>query len=201
MRILTGLMALVALAGVASAQNDPCPECDPDGPDNPENTYSSLDLGVLGNDTEALADSDWAVSHSDDEKGFWSWLSLCLGVFIAHVEDVLGVEVDVDGNVEAYVSQDGVDLDATVQMDDAVCQNVDGNVTATLGDDGGCAFGFDRSAAGDLDGQTWETLGEANAELRANGVEPHVVGFPGEYAPSVDEDVCLHAEMELGLCG
>ena len=199
MRILTGLLALLALTGVASAQNDPCPECDPDGGENPDNTYSSIDLGLVGNDTEVLGDTDWAVSHSDDEKGFWAWLSLCLGVFLAHVEEILGVEVDADASVEAYLSEDGIDLDATVQMEDEVCQNVDGNVTAALGDNGECVFGFDRSELGDLDGQTWEVMGDANAQLREAGVDVHVP-FPGEHAPSIDEDVCVEAELELGLC-
>ena len=200
MRILMGLTALLAVSGVAAAQNDPCPECDPDGADNPDNTYSSVDLGYVTNDTEVLGDSDWAVSHSDDEKGFWAWLSLCLSAWLAHVEGVLGVDADVDGNVELYLSEDGVDLDATVQMDERVCETVGENETlASLGDDGGCVFGFDRSDLGDADGQTWVLLGDANGQLRDAGVEPHVP-FPGEHVPAVDEDLCLTAELELGLC-
>ena len=196
MRILTGLMAMITIAGVASAQNDPCPECDDDGPNNPDNTYSSVDLGVIGNDTEALGDTDWAVSHTDDEKGFWAWLSICLSVFVQHVETLLGMEVDTDANVNAYLSEDGIDLDATVKMEDEVCSGLDGNVTSALGDNGTCTFSFDRSDLGDLDGQTWEAMGEVNAQLEANGVELHVP-FPGETVPSVDEDVCLHVELEL----
>lgn len=199
LRILTGLMAMIALSGVAAAQNAPCPECDTDGPGNDQSTYSSVDLGVVTNDAEALADTDWAVPHSDEGKGFWAWLSLCFGAFLGHVGDVFGVDADVDGNVDLYAGQDGVDLDATLQMDEAVCGQLDGNVTAAAGDDGDCVFGYDRSALGDTDGQTWETMGDVHAQLDDAGVE-HDLSLPGESVPSVDEDLCLDAEMNLGVC-
>ena len=199
MRIVTGLLAMLALTGIASAQNAPCPECDADGDANPENTYSSIDLGLVGNDTEVLGDTDWAVSHSDDEKGFWAWLSLCVGVFLQHVEETLGVKADADANVEAYVSQDGVDLDATVYAPGEACAAVPAEAAealVALGDDGSCSFGFDRGAAGDADGQTWVMVGEADAQLGGIPTAP----FPGEHVPALDQDVCVDAELVLGTC-
>lgn len=196
MRILTGLLALVAVSGLASAQDDPCPECDPDGGSNPDNTYSSVDVGALHGESKALADSDWATSHSDDEKGFWTWLSLCLSAFLSEWKEMLGVEADADAGVETYASQDGVDLDATVQADDQVCEPLPDDARAALGDDGSCALGFDRSAAGDLDGRTWEAMGDVNARLDEAGVDRRAP-VPGETLPSVDADGCLECEAPL----
>lgn len=202
MRILAGLTALIAAAGVASAQNDPCPECDSDGP-GVDNTYGSIDLGLLHGDNVTLVDEDHAVSHSDDEKGFWAWLSLCLSVYVERIENLLGVdtEADADANVDAYLSQDGIDLDATVKLDDEVCQGLDRNATAMLGDDGSCAFGYDRGELGALDGETWKVMSEVNAQLADAGVEDDRVPFPGETAPEIDEDLCIRLDAETVACG
>lgn len=202
MRILAGLLALITAAGVASAQNDPCPECDSDGPAGDSGSYSSIDLGAITDNATALVDTDASFSDSDDEEGFWAWLSICLSVFVERIENLLGVEspeVDLDANVDAFISDDGVDLDANVQLDDEVCDNMDGNVTEALGGNSDCVFSFDRSELGDLDGETWKVAAEAKAAL---GLDEVNLPVGGEHIPEdIDIDLCLYAELELGVCG
>lgn len=178
LRILLGsVVALLAFAGVASAQ---CPECDEDGESNPDNTYHSVDLGALENQTqsEALADSDFSHGHQAPGNGFWAWLSLCLHAFVGAIEEALGVDTGIDGNVEAYVDENGADLDATLYVGD---ERID----------------FDDSAIGDVDGMTWEVMAEVNA-ARAGTETPELPAIP-EY-DGIDVDLCLYADLNVAGC-
>lgn len=175
-RLLCLLIALVALAGIASAQSA-CPECDADGEGNDENTYHNIDIGVVEEETRTLVDTDAAHGHFRDGKGLWAWFSLCLEAFLGKIEEAIGVDLGVNGNAEAYVSEDGVDLDATLSVGD---ERVD----------------FDGSAVGDLDGQTWEILG-ATAPVRDEVDYPtDIPDYEGVFL-----DVCLYADLELASCG
>lgn len=207
MRIINGLLlTLVAFSATAVAQGQTCPECDEDG-EPVENTYYSVDLGVITNETEVLGDTDVALSHSDDEKGFWAWFSLCLSAFVDGIEDLIGVSVDADANVEAYLSEDGVDLDATVYVPGEACAALPAEAAdarAALGDNGACAFGYDRGALGELDGETWPAMEQANAVREQTGTTGlyEQVGVGGEDLPEDrDVDLCLYADLSLGLCG
>lgn len=178
LRILLGsVVALLAVAGVASAQ---CPECDDDGESNPENTYHSIDLGALENQTqsEALADADFSHAHQAPGNGFWSWLSLCLHAFVGAVEEALGVDLGVDGNAEAYVSEDGADIDATLYVGE---ERID----------------FDESAIGDVDGMTWEVMTEVNT-MRDGTETPDLPTLP-DY-DGIDADVCLYGDINVAGC-
>lgn len=179
-RLIMALLALVAVAGVAAAQSG-CPECDEDGDGNPDNMYWSVDGGALGDGGHVLADTDVATSHSDDEKGFWSWISICLSAFVEGVENVLGLDtgIDEDAHVEAYVSEDGVDLDASA-----------------LGE-----VDFDESELGDLDGMTWEVMQDVNAQREAAGIPRYTpLGVP-EDVEGGEVDACVRADLALGVCG
>lgn len=193
MRIVTTLLALVTISGVAAAQNAPCPECDDDGPDNLENSYSSVDLGYVGNGSEALADTDLATSHLNDDKGFWAWLGICLSAWLEKVGHAIGVQTDVDASAEVYASEDGVDLDANVHGVQRVCAVADETLS--------CDLDFDRSDVGDLDGMTWEVMQDVNAQRDALGLQTPVLPGEGLDAPSADLDLCLHAELEVVACG
>jgi hypothetical protein len=177
-KLITMLLALVALAGIASAQNAPCPECDEDGASNPENQYSSIDIGLIHeDDAEGLVDTDLATSHMGDEKGLWTWLSICLSVFVEKIENALGLDtgVDVDAHVEVYASEDGVDLDASIPG----------------------VWDFDESEIGHLDGETWEAMQDVNA-LRGDARTG--LGVPDGFE-GIDVDACVYAELEIGTCG
>lgn len=217
MRIINGLLlAVLALAGTAVATNGPCPECDEDGtadehgvasksgPGNESGSYHSVDAGVVTDHAETLGDTDLSVGDSDDPQGFWAWVSLCLSAFVEGLEDILGFDVDVDANVEAFVNEHGADLDATVTAPDQVCDALDDGTAAALGDDGTCALGFDRSKAGDLDGQTWEAMGEADAVRHDLGLGHlnETTGVGGEDLPEdTSAGQCVHApEVTLTEC-
>lgn len=173
--LLATLVGLVALSGVAAAQT--CPECDEDGGSNPENSYHDLDLGVVGEDERVLADSDTAFDDKSDDGGFFAWLSLCLHAFVQAVEDAIGMETGVDANAEAYVSEDGVDVDVTAR---AAGEVVD----------------FDDSPLGDVDGMTWEAMGDVSADLRdATAARPE--------APHLDDtstEICVNVDVLLPAC-
>lgn len=193
-RIMIGLAALLALAGVAAAQNAPCPECDPDGQANPDNSYHSVDAGlanVTGDGSEVLADTDVAYGHTGDEKGFWTWIQLCLSVFLDKIEDAVGIHTDLDANAEVYASEEGVDLDASARGLQDVC--------TAIGVQKDCDYNFDESELGELDGKTWETMSTIEA---ATGMD---VSVPSELLPpdtgSSDTDVCIQADIELVACG
>ena len=177
-RILLGLAALLVVAGAASAQ---CPECDEDGDGNADNTYHNVNLGLVENETGTLVDTDAAHGHLSGGQGFWGWLSLCLSVLLAPIEEALGVDLGVDANAEAYVSEEGADLDATLYL-------------------GGDRWSFDESEIGDLDGQTWEVMAEANAARNEAGVGPS--SYPAEIPDyeGVNVDVCVVNELHVSGC-
>lgn len=180
---LIALAALLAIAGVAAAQNAPCPECDPDG-DPVDAPYHSVDVGVIEeNSTEVLADSDASHSSEGDEKGFWLWLSLCLGAFVQHVGDALGIHTDVDANVEVYADSDGVDVDVSTHGVQRVCDAV--GVTQD------CEYDLDRSALGDADGLTYEAIAGVESATGVDVFVPAIVPDTGES----DVDACLRADL------
>lgn len=169
--MIATLVGLLAISGIAAAQS--CPECDEDGAANPENSYHDTDVGLILNETDdVLVDTDAAYDDKSNDGGFFAWLSLCLHVFIQKIEDAVGLETGVDANAEAYVSEDGVDVDVTAR---ALGEVVD----------------FDDSPAGDLDGQTWEAMGEVSAEVRA--VRSQLPEAP--HAPDTFVDLCVNAEL------
>lgn len=179
-RMLLALVVLLGAAGFASAQSS-CPECDEDGESNPDNTYHSIDVGAIENATRsaALVDTDAAHGHEvGTESGFWAWLSLCLHAFLGEIEEVLGIDTGVDGNVEVYAEDGGIDLDATLHV---------GNET----------LDFDNSEIGDLDGMTWEAMGSVNDARRELPVtaETRVPDYD-----SIDIDVCLYADLGVAGC-
>ena len=182
-RTLIAIAALLALAGVAAAQNTPCPECDPDG-EPADNSYHSVDLGAVeDNSTEALADTDAAHSHDGDEKGFWTWISICLSAFVQAVEDAVGIHTDVDANVEVYADSEGVDLDASVTGVQHVC--------TALGVEEPCDWSFDQSDLGDADGMTYEAIATVEATTGEDLFVPAVLPDTGDD----DTDVCVHLDV------
>lgn len=177
-KFLMSLAALLAIAGFASAQSV-CPECDEDGDGVADNTYHDVDLGVVEDHAEALVDTDLAHGHNDDEKGLWAWFSLCLSAWIGKIEEALGMDTDVDANVDAYVSEDGLDLDATAYL-------------------GGERVDFDDSELGDLDGMTWDAMADVHATLGSTGAEIPRAEIP-DYQ-GLDVDVCVNVEIGIIDC-
>lgn len=184
--ILTALAAMLALAGVAAAQ---CPECDPDGAAGSDGSYSSIDLGAIHHDGGAVADTDLSVAD-EGSSGFWAWLSVCLTVFIDSIEDLIGFDTGLQASADAYVSEDGIDLDAAVDLAD-LC------ASTPVGETVDCATTFDESPLGDLDGQTWQVA----EEVHAAGA-PYV-GMPvsNDAVDGIDVDACLVAELAIASCG
>lgn len=190
LQVLIVLAGLLAIAGVASGQNNPCPECDPDG-EPADNSYRSVDAGLVdGNGTSEnasiLVDTD--VAYNDDpesEKGFWTWLSICLSAFADYVEDVVGVHTDVDANVQVYSDSEGTDVDASVTGLQRVCGEVGANVT--------CDYDFDESELGDLDGMTYQAIATVEAKTGADVWVPAV----GPDTEDSDTDACVRADLTL----
>lgn len=176
------LLALAAFVPIAAAQS-PCPECDPDGAGDDNASYSSIDLGVIGDHAEAVGDTDASVSDSDHEDGFFMWLAICLSAWLDDVTGLLGLEVDNDANAELYATDDGFDLDANVTNVPCV---VPGIPCGTLS--------YDESAVGDLDGESWEALGSLPVDPEPSGV--------GEHVPDgLWVDLCVYLELEIAGCG
>lgn len=174
---IVALVGLVALSGVATAQG--CPECDEDGPADPDNSYHDTDAGLVLNETDrVLADTDVALDDKTADGGFFAWLSLCFNAFIQKVEDAVGLGTGVDANAEAYVSEDGVDVDVTAR---ALGQVVD----------------FDDSPIGHADGETWKVMGEVSADVR--DLRSDLPEAPD--APDTFVDVCANADLSLVTCG
>jgi hypothetical protein len=154
MRTLTAILGLLLLAGTAAATsaNGACKVagagasalCEAGA--YPDDQYHDADASAASEHASGMVDAD--ASHTDAEKAadgsLFGWLSLHWGAFIAKLNDAFGAAgqetPSVDGGVDLYASTDGVDLDATV-----------GGVT------------FDGSAAGDLDGKTFETMDKVDA--------------------------------------
>lgn len=104
--LLLCLLALVAIAGIASAQG--CPECDEDGAAE-DSRYSSVDTGVITNETGVLYDTDQSLG--ENQHGRFTWLQHCLRFW-----NVLGHSLSL--MVEVFASEDGVDVDAKAALDD-----------------------------------------------------------------------------------
>lgn len=154
--LLATLAALVALAGSALAQE--CPECDPDGePD--DSWYSSVDSGIVTDEGSVLEDTD--VSVGENEHGRFTWFQYCLKFL-----DILGNSIVV--TYEAFVSEDGADLDGSV--------SVNGEEVADLDD----------SPAGGLDDATWGHMEETGLLETLPSHE--------DLPPGVDVDECLYAD-------
>jgi hypothetical protein len=155
MKTLTALLGLLLLAGTAAAQTSANGSCSVAGADAsalceagayPDDQYYDADASATTEHASGLVDAD--ASHTDPEAAtdgtLFGWISLRWESFVAALGDVLGKAgqetPDVNGGVDLYASTDGVDLDASV-----------GDVT------------FDGSAAGDLDGKTFETMDKVDA--------------------------------------
>lgn len=175
-RLLSLLIALVAFAGIASAQSA-CPECDADENVTADNTYHSINVGAVEEKTHALVDTDASHGHFRDGKGLWAWLSICFDAFLGHIEEALGLDLGVEGNVDAYVSEDGLDLDATLYVGD---ERLD----------------FDDSAVGHLDGESWKAM-KATKPLRDQ------VDYPTDIPDydSIIVDACVFADVSVSTCG
>ena len=133
-----GLMTMLAFSGVASAAG---PDASHDAYVDAEDRYADLDGAASTDEGAAGLDTDANVADPESAKdgGFFGWLQVCWSTFVDKVGGVfekLGhEEPEVDGGAEAYVSDDGIDLDASV-----------GEHT------------FDGSPVGHLDGKTFETM-------------------------------------------
>lgn len=174
--LLSLLIAITALAGVASAQSA-CPECDADEDIPADNTYHNANVGVVEEKSRALVDMDASHGHLRDGKGFWAWLSICFDAFLGRIEEAVGLDLGARGNVDAYVSEDGIDLDATLYAGDT-------------------RLDFDESAIGHLDGETWEAM-KTTKPVRER------VHYPTEI-PDYDGvmvDVCVFADIQVSTCG
>lgn len=178
LRTLAVALLLLLAAGTASAQ-EACPECDSDGDPDWNASYSSVDAGYQNSsDAEAGADTDASVSDSDHKNGWFTWISVCLHGFIAAIEEMTGQDTTADAKTEAYVSEDGADVDANVTLLNA---SVD----------------YDKlDVVGKTDDKSWSVIAQVKAFLGI-GKLPHPVG--GEVLPDADEDVCVEADVTL--CG
>ncbi|HWH08019.1 MAG TPA: hypothetical protein VNX21_02395 [Candidatus Thermoplasmatota archaeon] len=159
-RILTlGLTTMLAFAGTASAAGpgldaraagstghgaaDAAALVDGDA------RYADLDAGAATDEAAGALDTDANVADPQGVRsggGFFGWLQVGWSAFVAKlggVLETLGQDApEADGGVEAYVSTDGVDLDASV-----------------------AGHTFDGSPAGDLDGKTFEAASTAKGKV------------------------------------
>lgn len=149
-RILTlGMTTMLAFAGTASAAG-PGAEASHDALVDGDARYADLDAGAAADEASAALDTDANVADPESAKdgGFFGWLQVGWSSFVAKLGGVFETlghdEPDVDGGAEAYVSDDGIDLDASV---------------------GGHTF--DDSPVGDLDGKTFEAGATAHGKLDA----------------------------------
>lgn len=185
--LLMALAALLAVSGVAAAQ---CPECDPDGaPGTDDGSYSSVDVGAVG-------DTDLSVAD-EGSSSFWAWFSVCLTVLIDGIEHLLGVDTGVQASADGYASEDGLDLDAAVDLGTACGTAGAGDAVGdATGSPVDCAFDFDQSELGGLDGETWEAM----SDLHAAGA-PYV-GMPvsNDAADGLDADSCVVVDVHIHSC-
>lgn len=211
-RLLLTLAGLLAVAGIASAQ---CPECDPDGDPSDDGSYSSIDLGVVDDNATAAGDTDLSVADEGSDS-FWAWISLCIMAFVEHVQHAVGIDLGLYASADAYVSEDGIDLDAGATVPAAACgaaNDAMGNAP-TLPVDASqvpvdtavaapevpsqvpCSLDFDESALGELDGATWD----AAAEAHANGAPYAGMPASNEHLDGHDDDMCVGLEITLDTC-
>lgn len=145
-RILTlGLMTMLAFAGTAMAAG---PDVSHDALVDGDARYADLDASAASEHGSGALDTDANVADPESAKdgGFFGWLQVGWSSFVDKLSTVFDAagqdEPATDGGVEAYVSDDGVDLDASV-----------GEHT------------FDGSPAGDLDGKTFEAMSTAHGKV------------------------------------
>lgn len=152
MRILTGLATLLLLAGGASATND-LHATETLATDHaavageagayPDDRYADADAAVVTENASALADGDASTSDVEDAKSgsFFGWFSLRLSAVVDKVRVLCGVDLPetADAGADVYASDDGLDLDA-----DALGHTLDG------------------TAAGDVDGMTWDAMAKVH---------------------------------------
>ena len=129
--LIGSLAALLAISGLAVAQTE-CPECDEDG-DPDDSWYSSVDTGVVGEEEGVLSDTD--VSVGENEHGRFTWIQICEQFW-----DALGNFVVI--TFEAFVSEDGADIDGTVTVN-------------------GETVDLEDTPAGELDDETWGHMEES----------------------------------------
>lgn len=160
-QLLICLAALLALSGAALAQTEgPCPECDEDGePD--DSWYNSVDTGVVGEDEGVLSDTD--VSVGENEHGRFTWIQICEQFW-----DALGNFVII--TFEAFVSEDGADIDGTVTVN-------------------GETVDLEDTPAGDLDDETWGHMEETGV---LDGLPSHE-----DLPEPVDIDHCIYPDESV----
>jgi hypothetical protein len=162
MRTLIGLLALALVAGTASAATyghstgsvaSDAGAAGYEAGAYPDDRYYDADASAATDAVGGALDADASHSSVDDAKDgtVWGWFSLRLSAVIAKITDLVTVDtpelpdtpVDLpdlgalDAGVDVYASSEGVDLDA-----DAMGHT------------------FDDSPAGELDGKTWEAMGQ-----------------------------------------
>ena len=116
-----------------------------------EGNYGDLDATAAAENAGLALDADGSVAEAEEvaEGGFWAWLSLHVGAFLAGLSDLVGADapsVAPDAGVDAYVGAEGVDLDAAATVP---CTGVT-EETLPCGEQT-----LDGSPAGDVDGMTW----------------------------------------------
>jgi hypothetical protein len=185
---LLALAGLLAVAGVATAQE--CPECDEDGEPGTSGSYSSVDFGYVADDALYLVDTDTSVSEEDDPKGFWAWLSVCVTVLVDCFEEILGFDTGYQSNADLYVSEHGIDLDASARLVDPACDLAPET----------CTFDFDESEVGHLDDETWRAGSDAHALLGEDAFTEGAMPFDPHALDGVDVDECVQDEGHLAPC-
>ena len=161
--LLLALLALVAMAGIASAQTiGDCPECDEDGASD-DSWYSSYDTGVVKEDVGGVLE-DTDVSVGEGQHGKFTWLQYCLKFF-----DALGNNITL--MFEAFVSEDGADVDAKANVN-------------------GVEVDLEDTLVGDLDDRTWGAAEPLPVEIPFD---------PNDLPEGVDEDACLYCDGETEL--
>lgn len=138
-----------------------------------DGNYGDLDAGAAADGAAAAVDADGSMSDVEDaaEGGFFTWLSLHASAFFAVLAETLGIDAPTtaDAKVDAYLSDDGVDLDATVtglpcaalpEAPVALPETPEIPVETPAVPCG--TVDYDASPAGDADGKTWEAMGEVN---------------------------------------
>lgn len=190
LRVLIPIAALIALAGVAAAQA-PCPSCDPPENGTWTNPFHGVDVGVIDRNetgetqTEVLEETDVAHASPDDEKGFWAWISICCSAFFQSIENMLGIQTDVDAHVSVYAESDGFDADANVTGLQPVCDELEVETS--------CAVDVEDTQLSEIDDMSWQTIARAESATEQDVFVPAVVPDTGwtETAVCIDVDHVL----------